>query len=227
MSVIASATRSTTGRALVAALRLSSALSLAVLCLLTLRAQAQVLTPPPEKTFLFDKPADLGFTYTQERTKIVGGSPHDYFHLRGATVDYAYTLWHGVGVDFAGQGLAITNLESQIDIRQITILAGPRYTLNYGHITPTAWGRHTGIFGEGKIGYTFATSGLYPVNGVLQNHASGLTYQAGGGVNVHIYHRFDLRLFEADYVLTKLPNGTNNEQRTLRLATGINFHFGN
>ena len=45
-------------------------------------------------------------------------------------------------------------------------------------------------------------------------------------MNYNIYHRFDLRLIEADYVRTQLPNGGNNQQNTLRLASGINFHLG-
>ncbi len=79
---------------------------------------------------------------------------------------------------------------------------------------------------EAKVGYTFATSGLYPVNGIVMPTASSLTYQGGAGLNFHIYHRFDLRLIEADYVITKLPNGSTNQQNTLRLASGLNFHFG-
>jgi len=183
----------------------------------------------PLQQHFFDKPADLSFTFTQERTKFVGASTNDYFRLRGASIDYAYTLWHGIGFVVGGTGLATTNLGGSLDIHEVAFLGGMRYTYNYGHITPTAWGRNAGIFIEGKVGYTFASAGLYPVGSgtTLNNTAAGLTYEGGGGVNIHIYHRFDLRLGEADYLITQLPNGTNNQQVTLRLATGINFHFGN
>jgi len=172
------------------------------------------------------RPADLGMTYTQEKSKFVGTNSSDYFTLRGASINYAYSFWKGFGVAASGTGLAGTNLEGYIDIQHIEFMVGPRYTYNLGHISPTAWGRKGGIFAEGKIGYTFATSGLYPVNGVITSNAAGLTYEGGGGVNVHIYQRFDLRLIEVDAVRTQLPNGTNNVQNTLRLASGINFHFG-
>jgi hypothetical protein len=170
--------------------------------------------------------SDFGMSYTQERTKFVGASPSDYFYLRGATIDYGINLWHGLGVSGTGTGLSATNLRGDIDVEHIQFLVGPRYTFNVGHITPTAWNRHGGAFVEGKVGYTLATSGLYPVNGVEQDHASSLTYSAGAGINLTIYHRFDLRIIEGDIVRTQLPNGGTNVQNTIRLASGINFHFG-
>jgi hypothetical protein len=170
---------------------------------------------------------DLGMTYQQERSKFVGSADADYFYLRGAAVDLGYTVWKGIGVTGSATGLAGTNLQSNIDIHHVEMLGGVRYTYNLGHITPMAWNRKGGIFLEGKGGYTFATSGLYPVNGVIATSASALTYAGGGGINFHIYHRFDLRLIEAHYVISKLPNGGTNQQNTLRFGSGLNFHFGN
>jgi hypothetical protein len=173
------------------------------------------------------KPIDLGFTYTQERTKFVGSSSSDYFRLRGASINAGVTLWHGLGVFGDATGLAATNQRYVIDIHQATFVLGPRYTYNWGHITPTAWNRKSGVFFEGGVGYTVATSGYYPVGGAVSDHSSALSYQAGGGINLHLYHRLDLRVIEADIIQTKLPNGGNNTQNNIRYATGINFHLGN
>jgi hypothetical protein len=174
------------------------------------------------------RPIDLGFTYAQERTKFVGNSSNDFFRLRGATVDVGYGLYRGMGVAFAANGLAATNLRESIDIHQASFMVGPRFTYNYGHITPTAWNRRIGSFIDAKVGYTFATSGLYPINSTsLSNHASGLTYSGGGGFNLHLYHRLDFRVLQVDYVQTHLPNGGTNQQNNLRVSAGVNFHFGN
>jgi hypothetical protein len=173
------------------------------------------------------KPLDLGFTYTQERTKFVGSSPDDYFRLRGASINVGYSIWNGLGIFADATGMAATNQRNVIDIHQATFIVGPRYTYNVGHITPTAWGRKSGIFFEGGVGYTIATSGYYPVGGALSDHSSALSYLAGGGINLHLYHRLDLRLIEADVVQTKLPNGGNNTQNNIRYGTGISFHLGN
>ena len=169
---------------------------------------------------------DLGLAYTQERSKFLGPAAGNYFYLRGATVDAAADLYKGIGLSAEGTGISSTNLEGDIDIEHVQFLVGPRYTFNLGRNSDFAWNRHGGAFVEGKVGYTFATSGLYPVNGIVQNHAAGLTYMGGGGVNFKIYHRFDLRLVEVDYERTQLPNGTTNIQNTLRVSSGINFHFG-
>jgi len=172
------------------------------------------------------RPIDLGFTYVQERSKFVGYAASDDFTLRGATIDAGVGLWRGLGIAFAGNGLAASNLRTSIDIHQISMLAGPRYTYNFGHITPTAWNRHLGIFADGKAGYTFATSGLYPSSTGLTSSAAGLTYSGGAGVNVTLYHRFDFRVAQVDYVQTHLPNGGTNQQNNLRFSAGINFHLG-
>jgi hypothetical protein len=173
------------------------------------------------------RPIDLGFTYSQERTKFVGSSTNDYFRLRGASVNVGTSLWRGLGVFADASGFSSTNQRYVIDIHQATFVFGPRYTYNWGHITPTAWNRHASVYFEGGVGYTIATSGYYPTGGQLSDHSSALSYQAGGGVNLHLYHRLDLRLVEADIVQTKLPNGGNNTQNNIRYATGLNFHLGN
>ncbi|HEX4156376.1 MAG TPA: hypothetical protein VHY48_12255 [Acidobacteriaceae bacterium] len=169
---------------------------------------------------------DFSMTYTQESARFVGQAPNPYFYLRGATVELGYSLWKGFGATVGGTGLAGTNLRGSIDIHQVSLLVGPRYTWNIGHITPTTWDRKGGIFAEGKFGYTFASSGQYPSHGVLTSSSSALDLEAGGGVNFHVYHRFDLRLIEGDFVRTQLPNGSTNVQNSFRIASGINFHIG-
>ncbi len=170
--------------------------------------------------------ADFSMSYVQERSKFVGSASSDYFYLRGAKLDYTVDLWHGLGASVTGAGLAASNLRGSIDIEHIQFLVGPRYTYTLGHITDTAWNRHGSVFVEGKVGYTLAPAGLYPSNGVQQTHSSSLTYEGGAGINVTIYHRFDLRLIEGGYVRTSLPNGGTNVQNTVWVGSGINFHFG-
>jgi len=156
----------------------------------------------------------------------VGNQPNTYFSLRGASVEMAYAPWKGLGFVAGGTGTAGTNLRSVVDIHTVTFFVGPRYTYNLGHISPTAWNRKGSIFVQGKFGYAFATSGQYPVKGVLTSNASSLDLEGGGGLNLHIYHRFDLRLVEVDVVHTRFPNGAENVQNSVRVATGINFHIG-
>src|SRR5579875_658555 len=192
----------------------------------SLGALACAVLPPVSACAQQAIPADLGFTYLQERTKFVGSGTDPYFMLRGAKVDFAYSVAKRVGLVVSGTGLSTVNLRGSLDVEQIALMAGPRYTWNWGHITPTAINRKGGFFVEGKAGYVIATSGAYPVNGTVMDHASALTYMGGAGVNVHLYDRLDLRALELEYVRNQLPNGGTNVQNSLRLGAGINFHFG-
>jgi len=170
---------------------------------------------------------DFSMMYIQDAARFVGPTQTDtYFYLRGASTEIAYAPWGGIGFVAGGTGNAGTNLRGKVDIHTVTFFIGPRYTYNIGHISPTAWNRKGSIYVQGKFGYTFATSGQYPVKGVLTSNASSLDIEAGGGVNLHIYHRFDYRLVEMDLIHTRLPDGAANVQNSLRFATGINFHIG-
>jgi hypothetical protein len=173
-------------------------------------------------------PYDLGLTYTQQLSKFVGPEAHDNFFLRGATVDLAYVAFHGIGPVVSLNGLAVTNLRTQIDIHQASYTGGGRYTFTLGHISPTVWSRHGSIFAEGLVGITHATSGLYPspTSNALTSTATGFTYALGGGVNYTLYHRFELRVM-SHYFVTELPNGGTKQQRNIQTSVGVNFHFGN
>jgi hypothetical protein len=171
-------------------------------------------------------PMDLGMTFTQMRTKFVGSASTDNFYMRGATVDFAYSPFHGIGPVVSLNGMAVTNLRTEIDIHQASFLGGGRYTYSFGHISPTVWSRRASIFGEGLVGITHATAGYYPSGETLTNTATGFTYALGGGVNYTIYHRFELRLM-SHYFVTELPNGGTNQQRDIQVSAGVNWHFGN
>jgi len=170
---------------------------------------------------------DYSMMFVTDEARFVGPTTtNTYFYLRGASVEMAYAPWKGLGFVAGGTGNAGTNLRGAVDIHTITFFVGPRYTYNIGHISPTAWNRKGSIYVQGKVGYAFATAGQYPVKNVLTGNASSLDLEAGGGINLHVYHRFDLRLLEMDLVHTTLPNGAENVQNSIRYATGINFHLG-
>ena len=171
-------------------------------------------------------PMDLGMTYTQQRSKFVGDSASDNFYMRGATVDFAYSPFHGIGPVVSLNGMAVTNLRSEIDIHQASFLGGGRYTYSFGHISPTVWSRRASIFAEGLVGITHASDGYYPVGNTLATTANGYTYALGGGVNYNIYHRFELRVM-SHYFTTELPNGGTKQQRNIQVSAGVNWHFGN
>jgi hypothetical protein len=218
MRQTASPTRTATNRSALCAARALRRLAAAFLLLLPFAADLP--------TAHAQTPMDLGMTYTQQRSKFVGASASDNFYLRGATVDFAYTPFHGIGPVVSLNGLAVTNLRTEIDIHQASFLGGGRYTYSLGHISPTIWSRKGSIFAEGLVGITHASDGYYPNGNTLSSTASGYTYAFGGGINYRIYHRFELRVM-SHYFTTELPNGGTNQQRNIQVSAGVNWHLGN
>jgi opacity protein-like surface antigen len=54
--------------------------------------------------------------------------------------------------------------------------------------------------------------------------AFGMT--AGGGIDFTVSRHFAIRPVQAEYFLTKFPDGLNNRQNNFRYSAGIAFRFG-
>ena len=48
----------------------------------------------------------------------------------------------------------------------------------------------------------------------------------GGGLDLKLTRHLALRLIDADYLLTLLPNGINSRQNNVSLSTGVVFRLG-
>ena len=48
---------------------------------------------------------------------------------------------------------------------------------------------------------------------------------AGGGMNLRTSPHVYVRVFEADWLRTQLPNTTTNVQNNLRVGAGVAFRF--
>jgi outer membrane immunogenic protein len=62
-------------------------------------------------------------------------------------------------------------------------------------------------------------------NSTTSNAGFAFAANLGGGLDLRIYHRISLRLFEADYLVTTFDNQANNHQNDFRLSTGVVLHF--
>ena len=58
----------------------------------------------------------------------------------------------------------------------------------------------------------------------INRNAFGLA--AGGGVSTRLKGKFGLTAVQVDYVYTQIPNGQNDRQNNIRIATGITYGFG-
>jgi hypothetical protein len=171
-------------------------------------------------------PIDVAATFTAEHAKI---SPSDCgcFWLQGGSGEANIYLYRGWSAAAELTGSRVGNVTPGVDISQITVMGGPRYTFGTSRWTDRIFGtRHrTSFFGEALFGGVHAFDGVYPSSTGLKTTATAFSMQAGGGFNVRLARNFGLRAFEVDYVRTSLPNGTTDSQHDLRLAAGISYQI--
>ena len=62
---------------------------------------------------------------------------------------------------------------------------------------------------------------VFPSVSGARKAANAFAMQAGGGVDLDLRKYLALRLIQASYVRTSLPNGSDSLQNNLKLAAGI------
>jgi hypothetical protein len=169
---------------------------------------------------------DLAATFSAEGAKLATASGGTFW-LKGGGVDAAVTLWKGFGVAAGLNGEHAANAGTGVDVNEVEVAAGPRYTYS-------AWSARSGasdsrrlqLFGQGLVGMVHGFNGIYPNAFGAASSANSLALDAGGGVNILFSERFGVRLLEADYVRTALPNNGSNVQNDLRVSFGVTYRLG-
>jgi len=154
---------------------------------------------------------------TQGSNQTPGGG--DWFAAVGARTDVSVGNWrHFAGVtEFAGTHTVGLNWPQQ---NLFTYMAGPRRVVAFGG----AKGHEASGFAQFLMGGVHGSDGLYP-DGTMKYSANGLAFSAGGGVEVNLNRRVSLRLLQADYLYTHLPDHYNNFESSFRLGAGFAFHL--
>jgi hypothetical protein len=129
----------------------------------------------------------------------------------GGQLEYNANNWLGVVGDLGGYGATATTNGALVG-GAFTYLAGPRVNFRHGKVTPFAQTLFGGIRTTDGIG----RSG--PEN--------NLAMTAGGGIDFKISRHASVRPVQAEYFMTKIPDGLNNRQDNLRLGAGIVFRLG-
>lgn len=155
-----------------------------------------------------------GYSYVRENP---GTSGAGSFSLNGgsASVTYHVKDWVSAVADFGGYHNG-NILGAGVDGTLSTYLFGPRVSYrSYRHFTPFA----EALFGVAHAGASIAGGSLGSQN------AFAMTI--GGGVDYRLTNRFSLRPLQVDYLMTRFPEGTpnNQTQNNLRASTGIVIHF--
>ena len=132
------------------------------------------------------------------------------FNLSGGGGQLVYNLnnWLGAVSEVDGYSLVSERLQPVL----MTYLAGPRFTLRRGRVTPYV---HT-LFGGAYSRDAVNNTGYTNVFGMA----------IGGGADVRVSRRVSVRPLQAEYFLMKFPDGANNRQNGFRYSTGVVFRLG-
>ncbi len=171
-------------------------------------------------------PIDIGATFTTERSKVVAGDC-GCFWLQGGSAEANIHVYRDISAAVNLTGSHASNIGPGVDVSQIAVMAGPRYTYRTSRWTDRWFGdrHHTSVFGEALFGGVHAFEGAFPYSGGIKDNATAVSMQFGGGLNVRLSQAFALRAIEVDYVRTSFPNATTDSQHNLRLAIGVTYHL--
>jgi hypothetical protein len=168
---------------------------------------------------------DLAVTYNAERANLAP-SNCGCFWLNGASMEASIRYPHGFGLAASVSGAHIANAAPGIDINRIVYLTGGRYTHALAADPKANPARKLDFFGQLLFGAAHGFGGAYPAAGGVTATANSFAMQAGGGLNMPVTRRLGLRLLDAEYLFTALPNNASNEQNDLRLGAGLTYRLG-
>ena len=137
----------------------------------------------------------------------------DWFGANGGRADASFGNWRHLGVAAEISGARASNLTS------FTYMAGPRRSMTLAH----SENRKLSAFAQVLFGGVHGSNGLFPSNSTIKNSADSFALSAGGGLEVGLRHGISLRLIQADYLYTRLPNLHDNYESSFRLGAGIAF----
>jgi hypothetical protein len=159
---------------------------------------------------------DLAVTYISERS--LKANAGENFWMQGGSIQIGANVWRGWGIaaDVTG-GHAGSIGSSGIPISFVTTTFGPRYRWHAD--------RTLSLYGQGLIGEANGFRSIFPAQAGSQPDSNGLALQIGGGIDYKLTDRFAIRLLDAGWLRTQLPNSTDNVQNSLRLGAGFVVRF--
>ena len=188
-----------------------------VLGTLSLSAAGQTGAPAPSANKF-----DVAVNFTYKVAKIA--STTTSFVLPGGSADAAYNFGgkvKGLSLVVDLNGESKSNIEPGVNLTQFSMLGGARYTARLAQKNPHA----ADLYGQFLGGGVFASNSPFPGLSGTTSSANSSAIQLGGGANIRLTHCIALRLLEADFISTHLPNATNQRQYDVRFSNGVVFRF--
>jgi peptidoglycan-associated lipoprotein len=158
-------------------------------------------------------PLEVSFAYSYLRSNANPGQC-GCFNLNGGNAEAALHVYRRLSAvaDFTGENTASVNNGTR-GLSLVSFAAGPRISF--------AFHRRFVPFAQGLFGAVHGFNSYFPVTAGPTRNATNFAMITGGGFDIRIARRLAIRPVEADYFLTRLPNGVNGAQNNLRLSAGM------
>jgi hypothetical protein len=139
----------------------------------------------------------------------------DWFGANGGRLDANIGNWRHLGLAAEISGASMSKLTT------LSYMAGPRRSIALGG----AEKRKISAFAQVLVGGVHASDGLFPSGTTIKSSADAFALSAGGGLEVGLRRGISLRLIQADYLYTRLPNLYDNYESNFRLGAGVTFRL--
>ena len=146
------------------------------------------------------------------RADVIGQPPSQTFNANGGGGQLVYNVTNWLGVLGDVGGYWATSSTSRAAGAAIPYLFGPRLNLRRRSVTP---------FAQVLLGGVATSSGIQTSG--WQDH---FAMTAGGGLDVQVSEHLSVRLVQAQYFMTKIPDGLNNLQNNFSFSTGVSLLIG-
>ena len=159
---------------------------------------------------------EVALTYNSTMTNVTTSST---FWMQGGSVQVSSRVWGNLGIAGDVVALHTGNVNnSGVALDLISYTAGPRYTWKPSHSNFTC-------FGEALGGVAHGANSIFPTGNHIDSSSNSIALQLGGGGNLQVSRHFIVRVVQADWLRTQLPNATTDVQNNLLLGTGIAYRF--
>lgn len=160
---------------------------------------------------------NFAFTYTAQRGNTTGGSN---FWMQGGGAQIAGTIYRGIGVVADVTATRVSKINGTgVNLTLVTTTFGPRYT--WALPVSRSSSRQLRFFGEVTGGIVNGLDSAFPNPSGVQSNATGTALQVGGGADLTVSRHFALRLMQAHWVRTWMPNAYTGAQNNFTTGAGI------
>jgi hypothetical protein len=159
---------------------------------------------------------DLAVTYIAEDS--LEAVSDQRFLMEGGSIQLGANVFRGWGLAADVTGTHSSSIgQSGIPVSVVTATFGPRYRWHAQ--------RKLSFYAEALAGEANGFKGLYPGPSGSQPDANGLALQIGGGADLKLNKHLAIRLLDAGWLRTQLPNAADNVQNNFRVGAGIVVRF--